>query len=178
MKSSVVGIDLAKNVFSVCALNHKGKVLSKRNISRAKLAKFIQTTEKTLIAMKACGGAHHWARIANEAGHEVKMIHPKLVKPFVQNNKSEENDAQAIGEAAVRESIPSVPIKQKWQQDILVLHRVKERLTKNRIALSNEIRGFLYEFGITIPLGTCGFRKKTAEILADDSFALSKMFKD
>ena len=73
MKSSVVGIDLAKNVFSVCALNHKGKVLSRRNISRAKLAKFIQTTEKTLIAMEACGGAHHWARMASEAGHEVKM---------------------------------------------------------------------------------------------------------
>ena len=131
MSTSVIGIDLAKNIFSVCSMNHRGKVLFNKKMSRLKLSRFIQTTEKSFIAMEACGGAHHWARLAVKAGHRVKIIHPKFVKPFVKSNKSDETDAMGIAEAAVRESIPSVPIKETWQQDILVLHRVKERLTKN-----------------------------------------------
>ena len=178
MNRSVIGIDLAKNSFSVCSLNQRGKVLFSKTFSRHRLSVFLKTTEKTFVAMEACGGAHHWARMAKEAGHEVKMMNPKFVKPFVKSNKNDDADAQAIAEAAIRESIPRVPVKEMWQQDILVLHRVKERLTKNKVALSNEIRGFLLEFGITIPIGTASFRKKISQILGDDSENLSQMFKD
>ena len=174
--TSIIGIDLAKNTFSVCALNSRGKVLYNKKFSRKKLAIFIKTTEVSFIAMEACGGAHHWARMAETAGHKVKMIHPKYVKPFVKTNKSDETDAHAICEAALRESIVSVPIKQIWAQDVLVLHRVKTRLTKNRVALSNEIRGFLLEYGVSIPIGTSQFKKKVAIILGENPDNLTQLF--
>ena len=176
MTVSVIGIDLAKNTFSLCFLNSRGKVLSNKKLSRKKLIHFLHNSPKAFIGMEACGGAHYWARMATKAGHSVKMIHPKFVKPFVKTNKNDGVDSQAIAEAAVRESVPSIPIKQTWQQDILVLHRIKERLVKNRIALSNEARGFLLEFGVTIPLGKAAFRSKALGLINSSDSGLSELF--
>jgi transposase len=101
--------------------------------------------------MEACGGAHYWAREFTKLGHEAKLISPQFVKPFVKSNKTDANDAEAIAEAAMRPSMRFVPIKQIPNQDIQNIHRVRERLVRNRTALSNEIRGLLGEYGITIP---------------------------
>lgn len=178
MSTSLVGIDLAKNNNSVCSLNPKGKVISIKKLSRYKLAHFIQNHKPTLIAMEACGGAHYWARMAKEAGHRVKMMHPSYVKPFVKTNKNDSSDAHAIAEAALRDSIPCVPIKESWQQDILALHRIKERLTRNKTGLSNEVRGLLYEYGITLPKGTTSFKKKVYLLLDSDNESLSPILRE
>ncbi len=178
MNITVIGIDLAKNTFSLCGLNQNGKVILKKRLTRYKLSIFLRTQKKCLIGIEACGGAHHWARTALNCGHKVKMMHPKYVKPFVKSNKNDDSDALGIAEAALRENIPSVPVKQKWQQDILSLHRIKERLLANRIALSNEARGLLLEYGVTIPQGSANFKAKMALVIDDPDQELSQLLKD
>jgi len=103
--------------------------------------------------MESCGGANHWARVFQKKGHEVKLISPQLVKPFVKTNKNDANDAEAIVEAASRASMHFVPIKQVEQQDIQLFHRARSRLVKNCTALINEIGGLNLKYGIAIPLG-------------------------
>jgi transposase len=177
MKFNVIGIDLAKNNFHLCGLDHKGKKVVERKFNRAKLREFIQTTPPCSMAIEACGGAHYWARLMGAAGHKVKMMSPQFVKPFVKTNKNDAHDAQAIAEASLRESIPSVPIKDVWQQDILAIHRVKERLTKNKVELTNQIRGLLFESGITISQGDKFLKQEIAELLAPENETLTVMMK-
>jgi len=173
----VIGIDLAKNTFSICALDNRGNPVKQTTFSRKKLTEFISTTEKCLIAIEACGGAHYWARIAKASGHEVKMMSPQYVKPFVKSNKNDVNDAFAIAEAALRPSIPSVPIKCLWQQDVLAMHRFKERLVKNKTELTNQTRGLLMEYGIVFRQGDAALCEKVAELIAPKCEDLSPMMK-
>jgi transposase len=148
---TVLAIDLAKEVFQLHGVNERGKAIIKKKLRRSELLEFVANLPKCLIAMEACGGAHYWAREFQKFGHEAKLISPQFVKPFVKSNKTDANDAEAIAEAAVRPSMRFVPIKQIPNQDIQNLHRVRERLIRNRTALSNEIRGLLLEYGIAIP---------------------------
>ena len=123
---SIVGIDLAKQVFQVHGVDRQGRKRLQRQLTRSQLERFLVQQPPCLIAMEACGGAHHWARRARAAGHEVKMMHPRYVKPFVQVNKNDARDAQAIAEAAARPAIPAVVPKSVDQQDLQALHRVRE----------------------------------------------------
>jgi transposase len=168
----VLGIDLAKNVFQLHGADGKGKrVLSKR-LSREKLKEFVTTLAPCVIAIEACMGAHYWARLFIGMGHEVKMMSPQFVKPYVKSNKNDRNDAAAIAEAATRPEMKFVPIKQIEQQDILLYHRARELAVKQRTAQANQIRGLLAEYGIIIPKGIKNINK-FSEILEDNKEKLT-----
>jgi len=123
--------------------------------------------------MEACGGAHYWARMFQAQGHSVKMIHPQYVKPFVQVNKNDARDALAIAEAAARPSMPTVAIKSIEQQDIQAIHRVRERLVKEKTAISNELRGLLGEYGLVMAQGHKSIRDTVLSILEDAQNGMS-----
>jgi transposase len=114
-----------------------------------------------IIGIEACGGAHYWARLFKLYGHEVRMMSPQFVKPYVKSNKSDRNDAEAIAEACTRPNTRFVPIKTMSQQDILAIHRARELSSKNRTAQSNQIRGMLNEYGVVIPEGFAKIRRLT-----------------
>lgn len=166
-KISIIGIDLAKHVFQLCAMTASGRVVFSKKLKRPELLPFLAQTPQTLIAIEACGGAHHWAREIQKLGHHVSMIHPRYVKPFVQVNKNDARDAQAIAEAASRESMPTVSVKSVEQQELQCLHRVRERLIRERTSIGNELRGILHEFGIVIAKGHAAVRKQVSLILED-----------
>lgn len=153
MDISAVGIDLAKTVFHVHGINERGGTVFKKKLSRAKLLGFIRNLKPTLIGMEACAGAHHWAREFIACGHEVRLMAPQFVKPYVKSNKNDMADAEAICEAVTRESMRFVTVKSVEQQEIMMVHRVRSRLVKQRTMLSNEVRGLLQEFGVVLPKG-------------------------
>jgi transposase len=173
MKITTIGIDIAKSVFHVFAVNKMGTLVKKKQLKRKELLAFIAQLEPCRIALEACAGAHHWAREFTKLGHEVKLIAPQYVKPYVKGNKNDYNDAEAIAEAAQRPNMRFVPIKTQEQQDIQALHRLRERTVKERTALANQIRGLLAEYGIVIRLGMTAVRKALPEILEDGENGLT-----
>ena len=142
---SVLGIDLAKQVFHVVAMDDIGTIVWRKRVARSGLMPLIAQLPPVVIGMEACGGAHYWARRFREHGHVVKLMAPQFVKPYVKSNKHDMADAEAIAEAVTRPTMRFVPIKDLAQQDFQALHRVRERLMKARTALINEIRGLLSE---------------------------------
>ena len=147
---SILGIDLAKNFFQVCALNKANKVQFNRKLTRNKLAEFMQQQEPTLVAMEACSSSNYWARKFQEMGHTVKLVPAQHVKPFVKGNKNDRNDAVAICEAALRPNMKFAMIKTHVQQDLQMIHRIRQLHVKQVTAISNQIRGYLAEYGIVI----------------------------
>jgi transposase len=176
-KISVLGVDLAKRIFQLHGNDHTGKTVFTQKVTRVKLLKTIGEIDKCVIAMEACGGANYWAKEFSKFGHEVKLISPQFVKPFVKANKTDAADAEAIAEAAARPNMRFVPIKQAWQQDIQSIHRVRERLVKNKTALCNEMRGLLAEYGIVLPLGVHKLSKEIMLVLADANNNLSDLIR-
>lgn len=150
---SVLGIDLAKDVFQIHGTDAKGKCLLRKRLSRSKLSEFMANLTPCLVGIEACGSAHYWARVFEGMGHTVKMMSPKFVKPYVKSNKNDANDAEAIAEAVTRPTMRFVPIKRIEQQDVLLLHRARELAIKQRTAQGNQIRGLLAEYGIVIAKG-------------------------
>ena len=126
-----------------------------------------------LIAMEACGSAHHWARKLASFGHTVKLMAPQFVKPYVKTNKNDAADAEAICEAVARPNMRFVPIKNIEQQSVLALHRVRQGFVKARTAQANQIRGLLGEFGLIIPQGIANIAKRVPELIEDASNELS-----
>jgi transposase len=127
------------------------------------------------IGLEACGGAHYWARRFREHSHEVQLMAPQFVKPFVKSNKNDMRDAEAIAEAVTRPTMRFVPAKEIDQQDIQALHRVRERLIGARTALINEVHGLMNEYGIVLPKGVAKFRQAVAEKLASDKDKLTTL---
>ena len=167
MKSSLISIDLAKNVFQICAFDEVGQIISNKKVSRGKVLHELRQFEPTQVVTEACYSAHPWGRAIQALGHEVKLIPPYQVKPFVIGNKNDANDAIAIGEAAKRPKVTFVPVKSLEQQDIQSLQRIRERLIKQRTATSNQLRGLVAECGIVIPVGIHQLRTKIPAILED-----------
>lgn len=166
---TTLGIDLAKDVFQLHGTDNQGnKILSKR-LSRNKLASYVANLTPCLIGMEACGGSHYWARTFRAMGHEVKLMSPQFVKPYVKTNKNDHADAEAIAEAVTRPTMRFVGIKEIAHQDIQALHRYRERLVKNRTQLTNHIRGLLHEYGIIVAKGLSSLQKKLPEILTDET---------
>lgn len=153
MKITVVGIDLAKNVFQIHGIDERGKTSLKKQLKRDQVASFFANLPPCLVGMEACGSAHYWARKLGEFGHTVKLMPPQFVKPYVKTNKNDVADAEAICEAVARPNMHFVPIKSVEQQAVLSLHRVRQGFVKARTAQANQIRGLLSEFGLTIPQG-------------------------
>lgn len=167
MKITTIGLDIAKSIFHLCAVNKMGKVVKKKQLKRRQLLSYFVQLENCVVAMEACGSANYWAREIQALGHEVKLIAPQYVKPYVKGNKNDYNDAEAIAEAAQRPTMRFVPIKSVEQQDVQNLHRQRERIKKARTALVNQVRGLLAEYGIIIHKGVSAVRKGLPDILED-----------
>jgi transposase len=153
MNNSVIGMDISKRFFEVCEMTLQGKVLNRKKLRRGEVLEYFCNKEARVIAMESCGGSHYWGRKLMELGHEVKLIPPQFVKPFVKSNKNDRADAEAIAEAAMRANMRFVEIKSIEQQDIQHRHRVRSRLYKQRAMANNELRGMLLEYGIALNQG-------------------------
>ena len=165
---STVAVDLAKKVFHLVGHDATGKILWRKRLSRHALMPFIAQLPPVLIGIEACGGAHYWARRFREHGHEVKLIAPQFVKPFVKSNKNDRRDAEGIGEAVTRPTMRFVPAKDINQQDIQSLHRVRERLIGERTALIHEVHGLMHEYGLVISQGVSKFRRAVVQKLESE----------
>ena len=153
----MLAIDLGKQSFHIYGISDDGEVVS-RKVGRAKLVDAVTRLQPRLVAMEACASSHHWGRTFEALGHEVRLIHPRFVKPFVKGSKNDAVDAEAIFEAATRPTMRFVPLKSVEQQDLQALHRTRDRLVVQRTALINHTRGLLAEYGIVMPAGASRFR--------------------
>ena len=153
MSITTIGLDLAKHWFQVHGVDAAGKILVKRKLRRTEVIAFFKALEPCLVGMEACASAHHWARELIALGHEVKLMPPAYVKAYVKRNKNDAADAEAICEAVTRPSMRFVPVKDADQQSVLMMHRVRNLLIKQRTMLVNALRAHLAEFGIIAPQG-------------------------
>jgi transposase len=175
---SVVGLDLAKTIFQIHCTNSVGRMVLKKKLRRSEIIVFFANLKPCLIGMEACSSAHHWARELIKLGHDVKLIPPQFVKPYVKTNKNDANDAEAIAEAVTRPHMRFVPVKQTWHHDIQSLHRVRERFVRTKIALSNELHGLLMEYGIALPKSYSRLLKEMAKLLEPSNSNLSSLAKE
>jgi transposase len=166
-ETHTIGIDAAKRIFFLHGEDMRGKVVLREKLSRGRLLQILANQPVSTIAIEAGCGAHHWARAFSKLGHEVRVIHPKFVRPFVKTNKNDWNDAAAICEAAQRPTMRFVAVKSLEQQDLLAIHRVRERLVGQRTALCNQIRGLLAEYGLVLPQSISRLRRALPEVLED-----------
>ena len=158
---STIGFDIAKSVFQVHGVDSAGAVVIRKRISRSKVLEFFSGLLPCLVGIEACPSAHHWSRELQALGHTVRLMPPNYVKAYLKRSKNDANDAAAICEAVTRPSMGFVPIKSEQQQSILILHRSRQLLVRQRTMLSNAIRGHLAELGIISAKG----RNGTAELL-------------
>ena len=177
MKTTTVGIDLAKSVFQVHGVNEHGKATLKKQLKRDQVAAFFANMPPCLVGMEACGGAHHWARKLRSFGHDVRLMAPQFVRPYVKTNKNDAADAEAICEAVARPNMRFVPIKNVEQQGLLALHRARQGFVKARTAQANQIRGLLTEFGLIIPQGIAHIAKRVPELIEDATNELPGSFR-
>lgn len=159
MNIVVLGIDLGKNVCSLVGLDAEGRVVLRRRMKRESVADFARRFPCCVVAMEACCGAHHLGRQLAAQGHEVRLMPPEYVRPYVKAQKNDERDAEAIAEAATRRTMRFVALKSEVQSDLQSLHRARERLVAERTALINHLRALLLERGITVPQGRPSWRR-------------------
>lgn len=178
MSISVIGIDIAKNVFQLHGIDSHGNVVLKERVSRKKLLTVLSNLPKCLIGMEACSTSNYWGRELTKLGHTVKLISPQYVKPYVKTNKNDSQDAEAICEAVTRPNMRFVTIKSIEQQDILSLHRVRSRLVCQRTALVNHVRALLSEYGIVLPQGITHIRTQLRPILADTDNEITSILRE
>jgi transposase len=165
-KVSMIGLDLAKNVFQVHGVDASGQVVLRRQLRRGQVERFFAKLEPCQVGMEACGGAHYWGRVVQQLGHEVRLMPARYVKAYVKRNKTDGRDAEAICEAMQRPSMRFVPVKSVDQQGVLVLHRTRHLLTRQRTMAGNALRGALAEFGIVAAPGVKGLRELMRELPA------------
>src|SRR5664279_3444143 len=177
MKLHVIGIDLGKTVFHLVGLDSTGRAVIRKKCSRKQLLVFTANLEVEFIGMESCSGSHFLGRALREQGHEVRLMPAQYVKPYVQTNKSDFLDAEAIAEAVQRPRMRFVPIKTEEQLDLQALHRVRERWVMRRTAVVNQIRGLLLERGLTLPKGRRHLEEAIPGILADADRKFSDSFR-
>lgn len=167
MQVTTYGVDLAKRVFQVHWVEVETGEVKRKVLARGELSGFFARREAGLVAMEACGSAHHWGRVFRALGHQVRLVSAQFVRPFVKSNKTDAADAQAIWEAAQRPEMRFVALKSEQQQAVLALHRIRQQLIKTRTAQANQVRGLLYEFGVVVPKGWRALLAQAAPMLAD-----------
>ncbi len=178
MKITRVGLDLAKNVFQVHAVDEHDKPVRRCQLRRSQVVEYFAKLPPCLVGMEACAGSHYWARRLSEFGHTVKLMAPQHVKGYVQGNKNDANDASAICEAVSRPRMRFVPVKSVEQQDIQAVHRVRSELIRQRTAKINQIRGLLGEYGIAIPQGAGAVRRQLPDLIEDAKVPLSMRLRE
>ena len=164
---NVIAIDLAKNSFQVCILGRNNKQLLNKTMTRQRLTEFLAQQQPAIVAMEACGSAHHWGRLAAAAGHKVRILSPRAVKPYRQGHKTDHNDALAIAIACVQPRMKFVGLKNLEQQSLQSDKRMQEHVSDQLTATGNLLRGLLAEFGITLPKGISAVKTRMPEILED-----------
>ena len=157
-----VGLDLAKNVFQVHGADGAGQAVLRKKLRRAQVLEFFSQLPPCVVAMEACGGAHFWGRTISKLGHDVRLIPPAYVKPFVKRQKNDAADAEAICEAAMRPTMRFVPVKSEEVQGAAMVFRVRELLIRQRTQAINALRGHLTEFGQVVPQGAANASKLIA----------------
>jgi transposase len=163
-KIITIGVDLAKNVFQVHGVDASGTVELRRQLRRGAVEKFFAQLPPCLVGMEACGSAHHWARVIGRYGHEVKLMPPAYVKPYVKRNKNDGRDAEGICEAVTRPTMRFVPVKSVEQQATLAVHGVRALLVRQRTMAANALRAALSEFGIVAAQGREGLQELMARL--------------
>lgn len=174
----ILAIDLAKRSYQLHGVDVQGNLVMSKQLTRTKLQGLLATLPACLVAMEACGGAHFWARLCRHYGHDVRLIAPQFVKPFVKSNKNDAVDAEAICEAVQRPNMRFVAVKSVAQQDVQALHRMRQLFIERRTAQVNQIRGLLSEYGIALPVGRKRVRQQLPEILEDGDNELSARFRE
>ena len=159
---ATIGLDIAKNVFQLHAVDRSGKIVLRKALRRSQMQGFFSTLSPCLIGMEACATAHHWARTLTAFGHEVRLIPPAYVKPYLRRQKNDAADAAAICEAVTRPSMRFVPVKSPQQQSTLMLHGARDLLIGQRTALINALRGHFAELGIVVAQGARNTRQLIA----------------
>ena len=166
-KVTTIGLDIAKSVFQVHGIDAAGKVAIRKQLKRARVIPFFMKLPPCIVGIEACASSHHWARELMALGHEVKLMPPAYVKPYVKRQKNDAADAEAICEAVQRPNMRFVPIKQPEQQAGMVLHRTRHLLIRQLTAATNAIRAHLAEFGIVAPVGRRGVQALIGAIIDD-----------
>ena len=174
---SIIGVDLAKNVFQLHGAAADGSVVFRKKLSRPQFARFMAEQRPCLVAIEACASAHHWAREMARHGHEVRLIAPHYVKPFVKRQKNDAADAEAIVEAALRPTMRFVEPKSADQQAHAVAFRTREQLVKQRTEAVNALRSHLYEFGHVAPEGI-GYVPRLERVVGDPDADLPDLARD
>ncbi|SFQ26917.1 IS110 family transposase [Tranquillimonas alkanivorans] len=177
MNDTMIGVDLAKNVFQLHAASMTGHLKYRKKLTRAQFPKFMADQLPSVVVMEACASASHWARELTKLGHEVRLIAPQYVRPFVKRQKNDATDAEAIVIAAQRPEMRFVPPKSEEQQARAALFRARERLVHQRTELVNALRGLLYEFGHTVPQGIRHLKAIEA-IVGDSATSLPELVRD
>jgi transposase len=177
MNDTMIGVDLAKNVFQLHGASMSGQIRFRKKLSRQKFSKFMAEHPPALVVMEACGSAHYWAREMVKFGHEVKLIAAQYVRPFVKRQKNDATDAEAIVVAAQRPEMRFVEPKSADQQSRAILFRARERLVHQRTELINALRACLYEYGHVVPRGFNHF-KRIEDILDGQNSDLPELMRE
>ena len=170
---SRIGMDTSKHFFQLHGVNAAEKVVLRKKLRRKEMVAFFKALAPTVIGIEACGASHYWARLLRSFGHEVKLIAPQLVKPYVKRGKNDGADAEALCEAMSRPTMRFVPVKTAEQQAALMMVGVRDRLIRNRTQLSNAIRGYAAEFGLTAAKGKAHLVPLLERIQADESLPIA-----
>lgn len=173
MNITTVGLDIAKNVFYAHGVDRNGKVVLQRKLTRGKVLEFFAKLPVCLIGIEATGSAHYWARELMKLGHTVKLMPAQYVKAYVKRDKNDPNDAAGICEAVSRPSMRFAAINTVEQQDMQMLHAIRQRLMQHRTAALNQIRGLLAEYGVVFKQGATNLRRGIAERLSREAHGLS-----
>jgi transposase len=172
MEITTIGLDIAKRVFQVHGADAAGKGLLRRKLQRAEVLTFFASLSPCLVGIEACSTAHHWAREIKSLGHEVRLMPASYVKPYVKRGKTDAADAEAICEAVTRPTMRFVPIKTAEQQAVLMLHRTRDLLVRQRTMLVNALRSHMAELGFIAPQGISRISDLLAVLLGEDDAKL------
>lgn len=172
---TLIGLDLAKNVFQAHGVDAEGTRVWSRRLRRDGVGAFFARQPRGVVAMEACAGAHHWGRLLEKMGHEVRLIPAREVKPFVRLPKTDVSDAAAIAEAARRPQLRRVPVKSEACQAMCAAHRARDQLMPRRTSLINALRAHLAEFGITAPAGEAGRTRLFEQVRGREMAALPEL---